>query len=185
MIFIFFGVISDDETDLINEIFTETNVKMYNISFNILRNKSDAEEAVSETFIKIINNIEKISSLSCHEIEPYCVVILKNETMNILRQGKKTIQEEDLDILEHDNKHYSVEENFLENVEIERLLSCVNKLPEIDRNFIHLRYVNEMRYREIAVLLNITEEAARKRSQRILSKLRLHYEEGESSVKNN
>ncbi len=35
------------------------NVKMYNISFNMLKNKFDAEEAVSQTFLKIIDNIEK------------------------------------------------------------------------------------------------------------------------------
>ncbi len=32
---------------------------MYNISFNMLKNKFDAEEAVSQTFLKIIDNIEK------------------------------------------------------------------------------------------------------------------------------
>ena len=32
---------------------------MYNISLNMLRNKFDAEEAVAQTFLKIIDNIEK------------------------------------------------------------------------------------------------------------------------------
>lgn len=184
IILIFFGTISDDEKELINEIFSKSNIKMYNISFNILKNKADAEEALSETFLKIINNIEKISSLSCHEIEPYCVVILKNETMNIFRKLKKTFPVEDVDSLENDSNHYNnVEIEFLKNVDKEILLSYINKLPEIDRNLIHLRYVNEMRYKEIAELLNITEESARKRNQRILNKLRLDYKEGENSVK--
>lgn len=63
---------TDDEVDFINRIFSKMNVKMYNISFNILKNKFDAEEAVSQTFLKIIDNIEKISVLPCPQIEPYC-----------------------------------------------------------------------------------------------------------------
>ncbi len=91
LIVVFLGVISDDEKDLINKIFSKMNVKMYNISFNILKNKYDAEEAVAQTFLKIIANIERISVLPCPQIEPYCVIILKNETMNIIRRHKKSV----------------------------------------------------------------------------------------------
>lgn len=167
MIFIFFNVISEENTDLVNKIFSKTNVKMYNISFNILKNKIDAEEAVSETFLKIIENIDKISSFPCPKIEPYCVVILKNERMNILRKNKKVLQVEDMDSLNNDESN-KLEEEFLETEDKEKLLSQLNKLTDIDRNFIHLRYVHEMKYRKIGEILKISEEAARKRNQRIL-----------------
>ena len=80
MIIILFSVLTDNEIDFIDKIFSKMNIKMYSISFNILKNKFDAEEAVAQTFLKIINNIEKISALPCPRIEPYCVIILKNET---------------------------------------------------------------------------------------------------------
>ena len=41
-----------------------------------------------------------------------------------------------------------------------------------------------MRFKHIAQLLGITEEAAKKRGQRILKKLRQYYEEGDRSVRN-
>lgn len=81
MIILLFCAMTDDEIDFINKVFSKMNTKMYNISFNILRNKFDPEEAVAQTFLKIIDNIEKISALTCPQIEPYCVIILKNETM--------------------------------------------------------------------------------------------------------
>lgn len=183
MILILFNVISEEEIDLINKIFSKTNVKMYNISFDILRNRIDAEEAVSEAFLKIIENIDKISSLPCPKIEPYCVVILKNETMNIFRKTKKTIQVEDIDRF-NNNRSNDPEKKYMEFEDKETLLSHVKKLSDIDKNFIHLRFVHEMQYREIAEILRISEEAARKRNQRILKKLELYYEEGDSSVKN-
>lgn len=184
LIIILFGVMTDDEVDFINKIFSKMNVKMYNISFNILKNKYDAEEAVAQTFLKIIDNIEKISALPCPQIEPYCVIILKNETMNIIRKRKKVIHGEDVDYFDHNDEAYDIEEEYLEVVNKETLLSCVSRLSDEEKMLIHLRFVNEMRFKHIAQLLGITEEAAKKRGQRILKKLRQYYEEGDKSARN-
>jgi len=50
LLFIFSCVISEDEKDLVNHIFSKMNVKMYHISFGILRSHIEAEEAVAQTF---------------------------------------------------------------------------------------------------------------------------------------
>jgi RNA polymerase sigma-70 factor (ECF subfamily) len=88
---IIFGTLSDSEKDLVDRIFKDSNIKLYNISFQILHSHSDAEEAVSQTFLKIINHIEKISKLPCPGIAPYCVVIVKNESANILKKRMKIV----------------------------------------------------------------------------------------------
>lgn len=184
MIIILFGQITNYEEEIISNIFSKMNVKMYNISFKILRDKYDAEDAVAQTFYKIADNIEKISALPCPQIEPYCVIILKNETMNIIRKRKKIIHTEDVDYFDHEDGNYDIEDEYLEKANKEQLLSCVNKLSDDEKNLIYLRYVYEMGFKEISALLKITEEAAKKRSQRILKKLRFYYEEGELNVQN-
>lgn len=171
--------LSDYEREFINEIFETMNVKMYNISFNILEDDFDVEEALSETFIKIINNIEKISSLPNYQVEPYCVTILKNETMNVIRNRKKVVHTDNIDCFYDLESEYSVEDEYLEIVSKERLLNCINKLSYEDRTLIHLRFANEMKFNDIGEFFNITEEAAKKRSQRILKKLRRYYREGD------
>ncbi len=182
MIFILLGALSEIEKDLINNIFSKINVKLYNISFSILRSHSDAEEAVSQTFLKIIDHIEKVSSLPCPQIEPYCVIILKNETMNIIRQYKKTAYVEDVDCFECDENGYDIEEEYMKTADIKKLLSCVDMLSDEEKIIIHLRFINDMRFKQIADLLGVNEEAVKKRSQRILKKLRSYYEEGEKNV---
>lgn len=177
LIIIFFGEMSDDEKDLIDRVFSKMNIKMYNISLNMLRNKFDAEEAVAQTFLKIIDNIEKISALPCPWIEPYCVIILKNG----IRERKKIIHVEDVDYFGHIEGDYDIEEEYLETVNKEQLLSCINRLSDDEKFFVQLRFVNEMKFKDISELLEITEETARKRSQRILKKIRLYYKEGEKS----
>lgn len=112
MIIILFGVISDEEKDLVNEIFSKLNVQMYNVSYKILGNKYDVEEALSETFLKITQNIEKISNLPCPQIDPYCVKILKNETTNIIRKRSKIIYLNDMDLLEGIYEGYNIEDEF-------------------------------------------------------------------------
>lgn len=181
---ILFGQMTDNEKELINKIFSKMNVKMYNISFNILRDKFDTEDAVAQTFFKIADNIEKISALPCPQIEPYCVIILKNETMNIIRRRKKMVHVEDVDCFVHNDGDYDIEEGYLEKANKEQLLSCINRLSDDEKNLIYLRYVYEMRFKEISELLGITEEAAKKRGQRILKKLRLYYEKGDLNVQN-
>lgn len=160
------------------------NVKLYNISFSILKNQFDAEDAVSQTFLNISKNIEKISALPCPQIEPYCVVILKNESINIIRKGRKYTCEEDIDNLYKDDEVYNLEEDFLKTADKEILASYIDKLSEDDRNLIYLRFINELSFKQISELLDITEEAAKKRGQRIIKKLRTYYEEGENIVQN-
>jgi len=176
LLFIFLSVISEDEKDLVNRIFSKMNVKMYHISFGILRSHIEAEEAVAQTFLKIIEHIEKISALPSPQREAYCVIILKNETINIVRQRAKTVYVEDTDYFEHNNQSDKMEEDFIEVENKERLFSCMNRLSDDERDFIYLRFVNDMSFRNISQLLGITEEAAKKRGQRILRKLRSYYE---------
>ncbi len=168
-------IISRDNKDLVCEIFLKMNIKMYNISFDILRSHSDAEEAVSQTFLKIMEHSEKISALPCPKIEPYCIVILKNETMNVIRKRRKMVYIDDIDCLEYSDKNHDIEGGYIQSAEKERLLSYVNRLPGDERSFIYFRFVHEMSFKQIGVLLNITEGTARKRGQRILKKLRSYY----------
>ena len=183
MIFILFSIMQNTERDFVNNLFSKMNVKMYNISFNILRDKFDAEEAVAQTFLKIIDNIERISALPCPQIEPYCVIILKNETMNIIRKRKKVVHVENVDYFDHKDEAYDIEEEYLETVDKEKLLTCINRLSDQDKTLIHLRFANEVGFKHIAELLGITEEAAKKRGQRILKKLRQFYEGGDENTK--
>lgn len=182
MIFILLGVLSEDEKDLVNKIFSKMNGKMYHISYKILGTHFEAEEAVAQTFLKIMTYIDRISALPCPQIEPYCVIILKNETMNIIRQRKKNIYTEDVDYFEKSEENYNLEEEYLKKANKEELLSCIDKLSDEEKNLIYLRFVYKMSFKEISELLGINEETAKKRGQRILKKLRLYYEKGDGNV---
>lgn len=185
MLVIFLGVISSEEKDLVNEIFSRMNEKMYYISYNILKSKMDAEEAVAQAFLKIIENIERISALPCPQRDPYCVIILKNEAMNIIRKQKNSIYAADMDYLGYVDQGYNIEDQVIEIVDWENLLSHIDRLSDDEKYFIQLRFFNEMGYKEISEFFDISEDAAKKRGQRILKKLRLIYEGGDNNATKN
>ena len=58
---LFITSLSKDEEEFISEIYNKYYKEFYQIALNKLRNTYDAEDALSNTFQKIINNIEKIN----------------------------------------------------------------------------------------------------------------------------
>lgn len=60
MFIIFLSALSDSERDLVNQIFKEYNMKLYHISFSILHSQQDAEDALAQAFLKIIDHIDRI-----------------------------------------------------------------------------------------------------------------------------
>ena len=57
------------------------------------------------------------------------------------------------------------------------LHDAIDALPDTDRYFIHLRFANQMSLKEIAKILDISDVAARKRSERVIKKLNQLYQE--------
>lgn len=182
MIIIMLGALSDDERDIINKIFSEHHVKLYNISFSILHSKQDAEDALEQTFLKIMDNVDRIKKIPCHEMLPFCVIILKNSSIDIKRKNNKTVPIDYIDEIQAFSTD-ATEEIFFRRHDKELLFKLIKKLPSEDKYLLELRLGEEMSYKDIGAIMNITEVTARKRLQRALEKLqKLYSEEGYVNV---
>lgn len=177
---IFLLSLDQEDRDLVNKLYDKLHIQMYRMALGILKDPHQAEEALSNTFLKIMDNIEKISKLPCPQMEAYSVSILKNESFNILRREKKYLPVEDLEYFEKNPTNNPIEEIINKEI-LKDLVEKLEALEEKDRLLITYRYGRKMSYREIARLFSISEEAAKKRGQRIIEKLRQAYEEGEDS----
>ena len=76
MLILLFSVLNDEQRALVERIFHEHHIHFQRISFNILRSEEHAEDVVSTAFIKIMDNIEKISDLPCPQMTAFCVTIV-------------------------------------------------------------------------------------------------------------
>ena len=171
MMILLFSVLNDEQRALVERIFHEHHIHFQRISFNIVKSEEAAEDVVSTAFIKIMDNIEKISDLPCPQMTAFCVTIVKNASIDVLRQLQQSVH-----IDYWDNISDDIEDECIHNADVHRLTEVIDQLNPDDRHFIYLRYTLEMGYREIGELLNISEDAAKKRGQRLVKKLRKLYE---------
>lgn len=77
MMILLFGVLNDEQRALVERIFHEHRVHFQRISFKIVKSEEAAEDVVSTAFVKIMDNIEKISELPCPQMTAFCVTIVK------------------------------------------------------------------------------------------------------------
>ncbi len=177
MFFILFGVLTEEQQNLVEQLFREHHIQFQRISFKIVKSETSANDAVSTAYLKIMDNIEKISEIPRPQITAFCVTMVKNASVDIIRQSKRFVPMEALDNLS-DESEPSFEDAYIKRSDILKLSELIDMLTQEDKLLIQMKYAQEMGYAEIGALLGISEEAAKKRGQRIIQKLKNYMERG-------
>ncbi len=168
--------------ELINELFETYKEMMFKIAMGILHNRSDAEDAVQDSFLWIINNLSKITRIPCHERGNYFATIIEHRSIDIYR--KKTNHptenfDEQLDLRADER----VEEAALSNATVDEIKSAMNELSGGDYEMLYLYLFKQMSPKEIGETMGISEnnirsyiKRARKRFVKILHKKGIDYD---------
>jgi len=125
----------------------------------ILRDRHAAEDALQDAFVRLLRRADRYDCA-----QPFAVwfyVILRNTCLDLQRRQKAARRLVD--------RAPQPTEAASEDDETGGLL---DKLPKPDRDVLVLRIVQNMPFSEIAPALGCSEEAARKRAQRALRRLR-------------
>lgn len=147
----------------IESIVNEYGTMLYRISFTMLGNNFDAEDAVQETFIKYIKKSPDFDSAE-HE-KAWLIRVVTNKCRDILRFRFKYLPL-DLDSL----KDCVIDEKD------ERIISALYALPKKFKTVLYLYYVQEYKINEIASIIEKTPSAVKMRLQKgrkILKKIYL------------
>ena len=129
--------------------------KLYRIAFAILRNAEDAEDIIQELYCKLWDSIEKFSEVQ--KPEAYCVILVKNMCMDLLRSSK--VNQTNLNIDDYDFPDSSTNaEDDIDNKEaIKKIKYIMNSLPEKQQRILSLRGFGGCTFEEIE---EITGESA-------------------------
>jgi len=174
LILIIFTLSSDDE-ELLMALFDNIGPAMYSTAYKVLENPADAEEAMQEAFLRMMKNVERIKNLPCPKRAPYCVVVVRNVSKNMQRSQRQHADiDEYSDFLAADTCT-NPEHDFFAKADSEHLAQTILMLEKQDRDLILMKWGKKMAYREIAQVLGISDDAAAKRGQRALEKLRGRY----------
>lgn len=171
MLLIMMTVLTDDQSELVSQMYKEYYGLFYSIAYNILRSKTAAEDAVHTTFEKISRKIDEISQIPCPQRRNYCIVIIERNALAMVRSEKRIdyVESIDDDIMADEP---TPEEITISLMEQENMKELFDKLEDKDQEILKLHFYNELSYKQIAELYEITVEAAKKRGQRALGELR-------------
>jgi RNA polymerase sigma-70 factor, ECF subfamily len=147
---------------------------IYLLLFSILKNEAEVEDAAQETVIKVYTNLHRFRGDS--QFRTWVLSIARNEGLGRLRK-MGSLREESLDADRDDNsRDYTpailtswreIPTEALEQKELGTLLrKAIEGLPEIYRNVVILRDIEEMDVRETAAALGISETAVKVRLHR-------------------
>ncbi len=162
------------EKHLFHELIRPCERPIYFLLLSILRNEAEAEDAAQEAVLKIYRNLHLFRGES--QFRTWALSIARNEALGWLRKAE-TRREDSLDALREDQASdftpailtswRDVPTEALERQELAALLrQAIEGLPEIYRNVVLFRDIEEMDVRETAAALGITEGAVKVRLHR-------------------
>lgn len=161
------------ECHLFHELIRRCERAIYFLLLSLLKNEAEAEDAAQETAIKVYRNLHLFRGES--QFKTWVLSIARNEGLGRLRKMENR-KEDSLDALTEDAGDFtpailtSWREVPAEELERQELRSLLNQtiagLPEIYRNVVLLRDVEEMDVCETATALGVTEGAVKVRLHR-------------------
>ncbi|MBI4242729.1 MAG: sigma-70 family RNA polymerase sigma factor, partial [Planctomycetes bacterium] len=147
--------------DLINHI-----NMVYSISFKILRNREDSEDATQDTYANVLNNLQK--GVRIRSLKAYLATIAYNKSID----KKRSIRSHQKSMNELGRKLKEAETN-MENKNISELLNMnIMELPEEDQLILSLAYTHEFKHREISEITGIPTGTVSRKIHELKEKLR-------------
>lgn len=88
---------SDEDKSKFEQIYLKYRNLMFYVARKILNNQQDAEDAVHQAFVSIIENLEKISDVDCPKTRSYIVIIVERKAIDLMRKNEKVVSMESID----------------------------------------------------------------------------------------
>lgn len=162
------------EKHLFHDLIRPCERSVYFLLFSLLKNEADAEDAAQETAIKVYLNLHLFRGDS--QFRTWVLSIARNEGLGRLRKlGARREDSLEADTDEQTGDYTpailtswrEIPVEALERKELGAILrEAIDGLPEIYRNVVLLRDIEEMDIRETAKALGITEGAVKVRLHR-------------------
>lgn len=80
---------SPEDKRKIEKLYEKYHKLMYVIAYNILKHREDAEDAVIESWEKIIRHLDKINEIDCQETKSFFVIVVERTAIDYYRRNKK------------------------------------------------------------------------------------------------
>lgn len=131
--------------------------ELYRMALRITMNAEEAEDVVQETMMKVWSRRDQWNQID--SIEAFCLTICRNLSLDKVRRMDNQTQSLDA---AYDPKDHGVasnpEEQAIQSDRIRLVRQMISQLPEKQRSCMQLRDMEGKSYKDIATILDITEE---------------------------
>ena len=146
--------------------------KLFRLALRITFDRAEAEDVVQDTMIRVWNKREEWTQFG--SIEAYCLTVAKN--LAIDRSQKKEAQNVELTPeMEEESEISGPYDQLVNNERMSIIHRLINELPEKQRLIMQLRDIEVESYKEIAKILNLTEEQVKVNLFRARQKVKQRY----------
>lgn len=141
---------NDADKQAFTKLYEENHIRMEQAAMRILKDQGDAEDAMQNAFLQIIRHFEEIYKIPCDKLPFWCVSIVKNEALSIIRKKRRLIFMDDLPNME-------IEATSVTNYN--DLVRLFAKLPDTYRAVLEMKILVGYSEKEIAQHLGISSSA--------------------------
>ena len=157
---------NEDDRNLIIQVYTDYRFLMYRIARHYFgSNEADIEDAISSTLKNLCQHVEKIRPENCNNLKAYVLSIIGNVCRRMVMKKNRddalcdySCSEDDIEKIPDANDPF---QTVFDHSDATLLLESFDALSSKERILIQMRHIDKMEYREIALELGITEQAAR------------------------
>ena len=136
---------------------------LYRVAYSVLRNSADAEDAVQETYLRVLRHRDSLNEIRDPRV--WLVRIVWNVVLDRKRRMKTRPETDDVAELARvlPAAGLSAAERVAAAEDHARVLACVERLPSKERQVMLLSAFEELTCVEIASVVGITESSVRSR----------------------
>ena len=135
--------------------------ELYRMALRITLNPAEAEDVVQETMIKVWNRRQQWDQIE--SMEAFCLTICRNMALDRLKHYNSMLDGSPIETEITDNHpdlscSANPEEQTLQRDRVELVKRLIQQLPEKQRTCMQLRDIEGKTYKEIATVMQITED---------------------------
>ncbi|GAB3953715.1 sigma-70 family RNA polymerase sigma factor [Spirosoma harenae] len=171
--------------DTMGLLFERYNRPLFGFLFHMTGQREASEDMVQTVFYRMLKYRHTFTGEG--EFRSWMYHLARNVLVDHSKQNKRSSQQYDLtDVAEKIGGGQTADEQFQKNQELETLHRAMAKLSEDNREVLVLSRFQELKYEEIARVLNTTEGAIKVQVHRAMNELRKIYltiENGKTAYK--
>lgn len=135
---------------MIEQLYIKYSKDMMKYALSLLRNYHDAEDAVSECYLRLVRSQQRVCGIPEERRKAYIAAVLRNICRDMLVRRNSTVYTEEIEEPSVPAQTDSSEINT-------DIANAIDRIKEKNRDVIHLKFFCDYKIRDISSMLGLSE----------------------------